>query len=115
MFEGEGHSSPLNGPILEPLTKEVTLTYENWRKSKEKAAKTAIMPDAMTQLEVWDSGDTSILPGIYPVAEVYGGHDEVVLHEVRYYLTLDGFVPGPVVLSYKDVMGLIGLGLADYS
>ena len=91
------------------------MTFESWQKADKKAHETAIMPDAMTQLEVWDSGDTSILPGIYPVAEVYGGHDEVVLHDVRYYLTLDGFMPGPVVLSYKEVMGLIGLGLADYS
>jgi hypothetical protein len=104
-----------HGPSLEPLTKEGKLTYENWKRDNEKRSKTAIMPDAMTMLEVWDSGDTSILPGKYPVADVHGGHDEVVLLDVRYYLTLDGFVPGPVVLSYRDVMGLIGLGLADYS
>lgn len=85
------------------------------RKDTAEYSKTAVMPDAMTQLEVWDGGDTGILPGIYPVAEVYGGHDEVVLLDARYYLTLDGFVPGPVVYSYKDVMGLIGLGMADYS
>jgi hypothetical protein len=91
------------------------MTFESWQKADKEARETAIMPTAMTMLEVWDSGDTSILPGKYPVAEVYVGHDEVVLLDVRYYLTLDGFVPGPVVLSYKEVMGLVGLGLADYS
>ena len=103
--------------ILEPLTQEqeVILNYEKWLKDKEEASKPGIMMDSMTKLHVWDSGDTSIAPGVYPVADVYAGHNEVVLEEVRLYLGAEGYFPGPVVLAYKDVQGLIGLGLAGYS
>jgi hypothetical protein len=91
------------------------MTFESWQKEDEKANKTAILPSSMTKLHVWDSGDTNIAPGVYQVADIYTGHNEVVLEEVRLYLTAEGYVPGPVVLEYKEVMGLIGLGLADYS
>jgi hypothetical protein len=93
----------------------VILTYENWKRDVLKNNKTAIMPDAMTTLEVWDGGDTSIPRGIYLVEDVYPGHNEVVLAQGRIYMGIDGWYTGPMVFAYKDVMNLIGLGLADYS
>jgi hypothetical protein len=91
------------------------MTFESWQKEDEKAHKTAIMPDAMTTLEVWDSGDTSIPQGVYQVEDVYAGHNEVVLAQERIYMGIDGWYTGPIVFAYRDVMNLIGLGLADYS